>query len=106
MNGLQTLPQWREYFGQPDGALLGLINAVYPLVKVVALLVSAVYHRSLGPKVATAIWPSYVHLLLNPSGPRAESRQFRRRKGVPRLLHGVLESTFPYSHCRSRIPDS
>ena len=38
MNGLQTLPQWREYFGQPDGALLGLMNAVYPLGKVVALL--------------------------------------------------------------------
>lgn len=38
MNGLQTLPQWREYFGRPDGALLGLMNAVYPLGTVVALL--------------------------------------------------------------------
>lgn len=27
MNALQSLPQWREYFGHPAGALLGLVNA-------------------------------------------------------------------------------
>ncbi|KAH7260984.1 general substrate transporter [Fusarium redolens] len=37
MNGLQTLPQWREFFGNPEGALLGLMNSVYPLGKVVSL---------------------------------------------------------------------
>ncbi|KAJ2902731.1 hypothetical protein MKZ38_000157 [Zalerion maritima] len=37
MNGLQTLPQWRDHFGNPRGALLGLMNSVYPLGKVVAL---------------------------------------------------------------------
>ncbi|KAI8310135.1 Lactose permease [Colletotrichum sp. SAR11_59] len=37
MNGLQTLPQWRGFFGNPEGAVLGLMNAVYPLGKVVAL---------------------------------------------------------------------
>ena len=37
MNGLQTLPQWRGYFDNPEGALLGLLNSVYPLGKVVAL---------------------------------------------------------------------
>ncbi|KAF9765838.1 hypothetical protein IL306_001805 [Fusarium sp. DS 682] len=37
MNGLQTLPQWREFFGNPQGALLGLMNSVYPLGKVVSL---------------------------------------------------------------------
>lgn len=37
MNGLQTLPQWREFFNEPEGAILGLINAVYPLGKVVSL---------------------------------------------------------------------
>ncbi|EEU42511.1 uncharacterized protein NECHADRAFT_40128 [Fusarium vanettenii 77-13-4] len=39
MNGLQTLPQWRQYFDNPEGALLGLMNSVYPLGKVVSLLV-------------------------------------------------------------------
>lgn len=37
MNGLQTLPQWRNYFGKPQGAMLGLVNSVYPLGKVIAL---------------------------------------------------------------------
>lgn len=39
MNGLQTLPQWREYFDNPEGALLGLMNSVYPLGKVISLLI-------------------------------------------------------------------
>lgn len=38
MNGLQTLPQWREYFDHPEGALLGLMNSVYPLGKVIGLI--------------------------------------------------------------------
>ena len=38
MNGLQTLPQWQEYFDNPEKAILGLMNSVYPLGKVVALL--------------------------------------------------------------------
>jgi MFS family permease len=37
MNGLQTLTQWRAFFGYPTGAVLGLMNAVYPLGKVVSL---------------------------------------------------------------------
>ncbi|KAH2366122.1 hypothetical protein KXV98_001705 [Aspergillus fumigatus] len=37
MNGLQTLPQWRDTFGQPTGALLGFMNAVYPVAKVIGL---------------------------------------------------------------------
>ncbi|CRK40281.1 hypothetical protein BN1723_015700, partial [Verticillium longisporum] len=37
MNGLQSLPQWRRYFGSPEGATLGAMNAVYPAGKVVAL---------------------------------------------------------------------
>ncbi|KAH7139923.1 general substrate transporter [Dactylonectria estremocensis] len=39
MNGLQTLPQWRGFFGNPEGALLGFMNAVYPLGKVVGMVV-------------------------------------------------------------------
>lgn len=37
MNGLQTLPQWKEYFDNPSGAMLGAMNAVYPAGKIVAL---------------------------------------------------------------------
>ncbi|KAH7141898.1 general substrate transporter [Dactylonectria macrodidyma] len=37
MNGLQTLPQWREAFDNPEGAILGLMNAIYPVGKIIAL---------------------------------------------------------------------
>ncbi|KAF9893074.1 hypothetical protein FE257_012485 [Aspergillus nanangensis] len=37
MNGLQILTQWRLYFNHPRGSMLGLMNAVYPLGKVVSL---------------------------------------------------------------------
>lgn len=37
MNGLQTLPQWRTFFNNPQGATLGLMNSVYPLGKIVSL---------------------------------------------------------------------
>lgn len=28
MNGLQTLPQWKDYFHAPSGSMLGLLNAI------------------------------------------------------------------------------
>ncbi|TFK38070.1 hexose transporter [Crucibulum laeve] len=28
MNGLQSLPQWKDYFGSPTGSKLGLLNAI------------------------------------------------------------------------------
>ncbi|KAM0275058.1 hypothetical protein ACHAQH_007619 [Verticillium albo-atrum] len=37
MNGLQSLPQWRRFFGNPEGAILGAMNSVYPAGKVLAL---------------------------------------------------------------------
>lgn len=37
MNGLQSLPQWKSYFNQPQGALLGLVNAAQSIGSVVAL---------------------------------------------------------------------
>lgn len=37
MNGLQTLEQWRNYFNHPQSALLGTINAVYPIGKILVL---------------------------------------------------------------------
>ncbi len=37
MNGLQSLEQWREYFGHPDGVKLGLINAAQSIGSVLAI---------------------------------------------------------------------
>lgn len=37
MNGLQTLPQWNDYFHHPTGALLGLVNAAQSIGSVVIL---------------------------------------------------------------------
>ncbi|CAM1509589.1 Fc.00g033280.m01.CDS01 [Cosmosporella sp. VM-42] len=37
MNGLQSLPQWREYFGNPHGQMLGLVNAAQSIGSVLAL---------------------------------------------------------------------
>ncbi|KAH6664784.1 general substrate transporter, partial [Plectosphaerella plurivora] len=37
MNGLQTLPQWRNYFNRPSAPVLGAINAVYPVSKILGL---------------------------------------------------------------------
>lgn len=37
MNGLQSLPQWRDYFNHPSGSLLGLINAAQSIGSVLAL---------------------------------------------------------------------
>lgn len=37
MNGLQTLPQWKDYFNNPAGALLGLINAAQSIGSVIIL---------------------------------------------------------------------
>jgi MFS family permease len=31
MNGLQAVESWRQYFGEPKGATLGLFNAAYPI---------------------------------------------------------------------------
>jgi MFS family permease len=37
MNGLQSLEQWRDFFGNPKGALLGLVNAAQAIGSVIAL---------------------------------------------------------------------
>lgn len=51
MNGLQTLPQWRTSFDNPHGSILGLVNAVYPLGKVVALPIVAFICDRFGRKL-------------------------------------------------------
>ncbi|KAJ4171860.1 hypothetical protein NW754_007455 [Fusarium falciforme] len=55
MNGLQTLPQWRQYFGNPQGAMLGAMNSVYPAGKVVALFLVTYVCDRFGRKTAMAI---------------------------------------------------
>lgn len=37
MNGLQSLKQWQGYFGNPAGAMLGLVNAAQSIGSVLAL---------------------------------------------------------------------
>ena len=37
MNGLQSVEHWRDYFDRPGPALLGTLNAVYPVGKVLFL---------------------------------------------------------------------
>ncbi|KAF4984050.1 hypothetical protein FZEAL_663 [Fusarium zealandicum] len=55
MNGLQTLPQWREYFGNPQGATLGAMNSVYPAGKVVAMFLVTYVADRFGRKRAMVI---------------------------------------------------
>ncbi|KAK6953079.1 hypothetical protein Daesc_005379 [Daldinia eschscholtzii] len=51
MNGLQTLPQWKTFFGNPEGAILGMMNAVYPMGKVVALFLVTYISDRFGRKL-------------------------------------------------------
>ncbi|KAH6892380.1 general substrate transporter [Thelonectria olida] len=55
MNGLQTLPQWRQFFGQPQGALLGALNSVYPAGKFFALFLVTWVCDRYGRKTTIAI---------------------------------------------------
>lgn len=40
LNGLQTMPQWREYFNEPSGARLGLFTAIQNIGGIAALPLS------------------------------------------------------------------
>ncbi|KAL0942055.1 lactose permease [Colletotrichum truncatum] len=55
MNGLQALPQWRQYFNRPQGAILGLMNAIYPAGKIVALFIVAYVSDRFGRKRTMAV---------------------------------------------------
>jgi len=37
MNSLQSVDYWKNYFGNPNGAPLGLLNAIYPVGSMVAM---------------------------------------------------------------------
>lgn len=51
MNGLQTVKQWRAYFGKPNPSMLGLMNAIYPVGKVIGLLPCTFLADRFGRKV-------------------------------------------------------
>lgn len=52
MNGLQSVENWRDYFGEPKGATLGLFNAAYPIGGLCAIpcvsFVSDTFGRRIG----------------------------------------------------------
>ena len=37
MNSLQSVTYWKDYFGNPNGAPLGLLNAIYPVGSMIAM---------------------------------------------------------------------
>ncbi|KAK7539493.1 general substrate transporter [Phyllosticta citribraziliensis] len=51
MNGLQSLQQWKDYFGNPQGALLGTVNAAQSIGSVVALPMVGMLSDRFGRKV-------------------------------------------------------
>ncbi|KAF2162327.1 hypothetical protein M409DRAFT_69219 [Zasmidium cellare ATCC 36951] len=50
MNGLQSLEQWKSYFGNPAGALLGLVNAAQSIGSVLALPIVGTFSDRYGRK--------------------------------------------------------
>jgi len=55
MNGLQTLPQWAEEFGNPTGTTLGLVNAAMVIGGLVSMLVVSQMADKFGRKVPIAV---------------------------------------------------
>ncbi|KAM5350937.1 hypothetical protein ACJ41O_003660 [Fusarium nematophilum] len=65
MNGLQTLPQWRNFFGNPPAPLLGAINAVYPVCKILGRVPASWISDKWGRKVPFTM--GIVALVLGPA---------------------------------------
>lgn len=55
MNGLQAVESWREYFGEPKGATLGLFNAAYPIGALCALPFVSIVSDGFGRKRGLAL---------------------------------------------------
>ncbi|KAH6682914.1 hexose transporter [Halenospora varia] len=75
MNGLQSLTQWKDYFGNPAGALLGLVNAAQSIGSVASLPLVGFFSDKFGRKpvllvgiimiiIATAIQSASVNLAM------------------------------------------
>ncbi|KAG5743315.1 hypothetical protein H9Q70_013969 [Fusarium xylarioides] len=65
MNGLQTLPQWRNFSNNPPPPLLGAINAVYPVCKILGLVPASTISDKFGRKVP--IYIGLVSLVIGPA---------------------------------------
>ncbi|KAH8881448.1 lactose permease [Thozetella sp. PMI_491] len=62
MNGLQTLVQWRSYFGNPSAPVLGAMNAIFPIGKIVGILPSAWLVDRYGRK--SSLWVGFIFLMI------------------------------------------
>ncbi|GKT47718.1 lactose permease [Colletotrichum spaethianum] len=62
MNGLQTLGQWRGYFGNPSAPILGTMNALYPIGKIMGLFPTTYMADKYGRKVP--MWIGFFLLLV------------------------------------------
>ncbi|RDW74608.1 uncharacterized protein DSM5745_07270 [Aspergillus mulundensis] len=54
LNGLQTMPPWRDYFGDPTGSDLGLLTAIHNIGGICALLFSSYIADLLGRRAGVA----------------------------------------------------
>ncbi|OLN83421.1 Lactose permease 11 [Colletotrichum chlorophyti] len=62
MNGLQTLKQWRGYFDNPSAPILGTMNAIYPIGKIMGLAPTTWLADKYGRKAP--MWAGFFLLLL------------------------------------------
>ncbi|KAL6405205.1 Lactose permease [Ilyonectria robusta] len=68
MNGLQALPQWRNFFNHPRAPLLGAINAIYPVCKILGLVPASMISDKWGRKM-----PMYLGLVALLVGPAVQA---------------------------------
>ncbi|CCF36499.1 lactose permease [Colletotrichum higginsianum] len=54
MNGLQSVENWRNYFGEPKGATLGLFNAAYPIGGLCAIPFISIISDTFGRRAGLA----------------------------------------------------
>ncbi|KAL4786289.1 general substrate transporter [Aspergillus varians] len=55
LNGLQTMPPWRDYFDNPTGSDLGLLTAIHNIGGICALLFSSYLSDLLGRRAGVAV---------------------------------------------------
>ncbi|KAL3453126.1 general substrate transporter [Aspergillus insuetus] len=55
LNGLQTMPPWRNYFGSPSGSDLGLMTAIQNIGAICALLFSSYLADLLGRRLGVVV---------------------------------------------------
>lgn len=60
MNSLQTLSQWKTYFGNPSSAMLGLLNAIYSVGMILSLFPATWITDKYGRK--KSMWCAFIVL--------------------------------------------